>query len=455
MRCQDLKLGSFVIPGQARIQRHKLDSRLGGNDGTPKPGVDDASATAQDEAAGGASRAGYTLIELLIASVLVATLMSAVWGLMSMYNTWLTAGQTETASQQLSRSLFELIRNDIMSVAASDPVIANHRGRSGRADGSISELFTDAEMSSEERPADLASSDEQRGTPGIIVPRTLLRGTARWMQVVVIQPPESPDDINNTDTSAESGGSDRTESPVTDMTWSDERIAPDVAEFQTITYQFESPVGGSSSMESLPSGLHRFQSETLRFQTIMESLSTQDSEPQNSADQRVQRTSLELLSQPNTGRQGQSTANEATALNSGSHFLHETIREVDRCRFQYFDGQRWLAAWDSQLKNSLPAAIRIQIALTTEEERLQTRSDRNDDSANIDPSRDEESVDPGLEEDMNSQQADTAWGTEDSRDLMEQIIVLRPSVFRATGPASNESDRAEPIPVTAAEEPPQ
>jgi hypothetical protein len=275
------------------------------------------------------------------------------------------------------------------------------------------------------------------------------------MQVVVIQPPESPDDINNTDTSAESGGSDRTESPVTDMTWSDERIAPDVAEFQTITYQFESPVGGSSSMESLPSGLHRFQSETLRFQTIMESLSTQDSEPQNSADQRVQRTSLELLSQPNTGRQGQSTANEATALNSGSHFLHETIREVDRCRFQYFDGQRWLAAWDSQLKNSLPAAIRIQIALTTEEERLQTRSDRNDDSANIDPSRDEESVDPGLEEDMNSQQADTAWGTEDSRDLMEQIIVLRPSVFRATGPASNESDRAEPIPVTAAEEPPQ
>ncbi len=208
-------------------------------------------------------------------------------------------------------------------------------------------------------------------------------------------------------------------------------------------------------MESLPSGLHRFQSETLRFQTIMDSLSTQDSEPQNSADQRVQRTSLELLSHPNTGRQGQSTANEATALNSGSHFLHETIREVDRCRFQYFDGQRWLSAWDSQLRHSLPAAIRIQIALTSEEERLQSPSDRNSDSANIDPTRDEESVDPGLEEDMNSQQADTAWGTEDSRNLMEQIIVLRPSVFRATGPASNESDRAEPIPVTAAEEPPQ
>ena len=424
VRCHDLKLGLFVIP-------------------------------AQDKASGGVSRSGYTLIELLIASVLVATLMSAVWGLMSMYNTWLTAGQTETASQQMSRSLFELIRNDIMSVAAADPVVANHRGSAGRSDGSVSELSTDVELSSEERPADSASSDEQRGTSGITVPQTLLRGTATWMQVIVIKPPESPDDLNDTDTSAESGGSDRTESPVTDLTWSDERIAPDVAEFQTITYQFESPVGRPSSMESLPSGLHRFQSEALRFQTIMDSLSEQDSEPQNSADQRVQRTSLELLSHPNTGRQGQSTANEVTALNSGSHFLHETIREVDRCRFQYFDGQRWLFAWDSQLRNSLPAAIRIQIALTTEEERLQSPSDRNNDSANFDASRDEEPVDPGLEEDMNNQQGDASWRAEDSRNLMEQIIVLSPSVDRATGPAANESDLAAPIPVTAAEEPRQ
>jgi len=41
-RCQGLKFVLPVIPAQAGIQRSNLDSRLRGNDGTPKSGLDAA-----------------------------------------------------------------------------------------------------------------------------------------------------------------------------------------------------------------------------------------------------------------------------------------------------------------------------------------------------------------------------------------------------------------------------
>jgi hypothetical protein len=37
VRCQDFKLGLFVIPAQAGIQIAPLDSRLRGNDGWHEP----------------------------------------------------------------------------------------------------------------------------------------------------------------------------------------------------------------------------------------------------------------------------------------------------------------------------------------------------------------------------------------------------------------------------------
>ena len=41
-------------------------------------------------------RSAYTLAEMLIAMILVAALMSVTWAVMSMYNSLLTAGQSQT-----------------------------------------------------------------------------------------------------------------------------------------------------------------------------------------------------------------------------------------------------------------------------------------------------------------------------------------------------------------------
>ena len=65
-------------------------------------------------------RGAYTLIEMLIASVLVAALMSVVWSMMSMYNGYLTAGQSQAVEQQLIRSVLDLLEDDLQSAAIAD-----------------------------------------------------------------------------------------------------------------------------------------------------------------------------------------------------------------------------------------------------------------------------------------------------------------------------------------------
>ncbi|MEO2032028.1 MAG: prepilin-type N-terminal cleavage/methylation domain-containing protein, partial [Planctomycetaceae bacterium] len=80
-----------------------------------------------------ALRPGYTLIEMLIAVSLMVVLLTAVWGLLSMYSTLQTTGAEATAEQQLVRSVMQLIRNDLSKVplpaadtapALSDPFAA-------------------------------------------------------------------------------------------------------------------------------------------------------------------------------------------------------------------------------------------------------------------------------------------------------------------------------------------
>ncbi|MEY2724739.1 MAG: hypothetical protein RLZZ458_606, partial [Planctomycetota bacterium] len=67
-------------------------------------------------------RAGYTLIELLIAAVLTASLMTVIWGLLSMYNGWLTAGRAQSEERQLRRSLRVQLQEDLEAVALMDIV---------------------------------------------------------------------------------------------------------------------------------------------------------------------------------------------------------------------------------------------------------------------------------------------------------------------------------------------
>lgn len=326
---------------------------------------------------------GYTLPELLIASILVAALMASVWNLMSMYNLWMTAGQSDTTTQQIARSLFRIIRTDIDSVARPD------RSRSQKLPQRLlPETFTiepSLSLGTETGFAGdaLPSQDQTRGTSQtdgeVIIPE--LTGTRDFLQLTGIQWPELPMSELNVRTEQTPEEFPVAASGETDPNWSDERKAPEVAEFQTVVYQFERQTRtAAASTEQLPAGLHRIQLESLPFKSTRQSLSTQDSE-QNAFDElnqlRLNPVLLELLERadsPADGNADSSTSDSDSATERPDHGVqYEYVPEVIACEFSYLSDQIEHSSWRSSERGYLPDAVRVRFRLSTQEDQEKYR----------------------------------------------------------------------------------
>lgn len=288
-------------------------------------------------------RAGYTLIELLIAVSLVAVLMTAVWGLISMYTRLQTAGAESTAEQQLVRSVMQLIEDDLVSVplapgesaeeitdpfAAFDPVESN-LGSSDFDSDSFSIVFGIDDLVTEQDagPANLS-----------------FRGTSNALSITVPRPARplpamsAIDQLNQLGSGSEGFGERLPEG-----------VAPAVEEFHTIVYQFQ-PFG-SIDDGGLPFGLYRVQAQAAQLQMIINRRSRPDDIPLD--DVRLERQVIEeLLFPPEEESDSRGVPRrEATC---------DLIPDVVRCRFQYFDGQ-WQDDWHNDRANTLPSAVRVSL----------------------------------------------------------------------------------------------
>lgn len=68
-------------------------------------------------------RAAFTLVEVLLTSVLTATLLAALWSLLAMYSKMFDTGQTKTEQSQLARTLLAQLSDDLHSVVQAPPVV--------------------------------------------------------------------------------------------------------------------------------------------------------------------------------------------------------------------------------------------------------------------------------------------------------------------------------------------
>jgi hypothetical protein len=68
-------------------------------------------------------RAAFTLVEVLLTSVLTATLLAALWSLLAMYSKMFDTGQTKTEQSQLARTLFAQLSDDLHSIIQAPPVV--------------------------------------------------------------------------------------------------------------------------------------------------------------------------------------------------------------------------------------------------------------------------------------------------------------------------------------------
>jgi len=335
------------------------------------------------------SRRGYTLIEMLIASVLVAALMSVVWGMMSMYNSYLTAGQTQAVEQQLIRSLLQLLEVDLQNVAIADtnptivPVMEDSGSDIPGASSTAAEIVDGARTDSLSETSEIFI-DEPSVLAGFTAAGALMTpggisftgNSSSFRLSMQMLPPQdafgSGDALMNpNDPSSTSGAAPSSDPSVLNSStglmgvdgMSVDGMAPEVAEHQTIIWQFQAP-GVLSGTQALKPGLYRIQTESLALQTA---LNQQDSMPEDAstdAEGSVDQMTLEALLFPPVD-----SANPTAAINGeqASPLIpkFDAIPEVVSCRFEYFSGSAWTSTWNSEQQQGLPVAVRVKLRLVT------------------------------------------------------------------------------------------
>jgi prepilin-type N-terminal cleavage/methylation domain-containing protein len=333
------------------------------------------------------ARSGYTLIEMLIASLLVAALMSVVWGMMSMYNSFLTTGQADATERQLVRSIMQLLADDLQAVPLGDSIRPRmtaidisglapsefHLEESLEADNALIPL-ADLSDSSE-----LVSDSDRFSAPAGI----RLKGDSMSVHLSVerapLQPPivsaalSTGQELSSPDSQAAMDFAETEMSNITDDT-SGEQIAPRVPEFQSCIWQFHSPEGTSSGSQRMRSGLYRIELPTGTLQNVLRQQGAESNADSAGAEISLDRSVLEavLFSPVEVESDARSTAGSAEPSERDRPRV-DRIPEVVGCSFEYFAGTEWRTSWDSELQHELPQAVRVRLRMmaATDLENLQ------------------------------------------------------------------------------------
>ncbi len=291
------------------------------------------------------NRSAYTLIEMLIASGLVAVLMSVAWGLMTLYAGMLTAGRSGAAEQQLARSLFKLLADDARRVVipqGSEVVESSLEQLEGAPDSSF--------QSDLEPAGFIPSTDDEIASPSFGAKSELTAtaeveffGDESMLRITGLKSPDfettspNPEDAVSTDVLAVASSTGDNASELGE------------SHLSTVVYQFEQPSSERPSEGQLPAGLHRVEIDA---QYALAQLAAETGEGLNDG----------MLS---TLLFGQLPSDLGAQQATAELVEHEHAPEVVRCRFRYFDGSSWRTDWNSTSQDDLPRALHIQLWLVS------------------------------------------------------------------------------------------
>jgi len=298
------------------------------------------------------TRAGYTLTEVLIATMLIVVLMTACWNLMSLYGSFLKAGREEVAERQLARSLFQLVEHDVRLINAPTARVQKQAAVPLRVPEltAVGDLFAPG--------ADVIamptnSTDTQFKTDNTV----RFEGTSDWLSVTFLAESVLPQEPPVGEVAAQSLDSE-----------TDDETARPSGEAHTVLYFFNEPQSVLPTDQVLPSGLHRVEATTFDLQ---------DARQQNAAEQVggvaassnavFSRLAYDALFEPDD----ELTAALDEAAVPGFDPIHDHAPEVVRVEFQYHDGQRWQARWNTHNRRSLPTMVRVSWWIVSADE-LQT-----------------------------------------------------------------------------------
>lgn len=335
-------------------------------------------------------RSGFTLLEVLLTSLLASIVLVSLWSLSDIYLKMFAAGQRKIEETQLIRGLTAQIAKDVSQVIqlaedSSDTGIGFTRadrdstqplplpppgGRSpGQNPASRRPTFRDApppanvppqanpnspfppppQLNIAGAPGQLAAAGTASGPmpspmgsvaqkQNQLVPRFGLFGTRQALRLIVLQADpriaRGPSDLDDV---LPEPGKQRT---------------PLAMELRTIQYTFAPPHELNTSDQQHPGGLVRrdwaWEIWASRMMATMPSTSS--------------RSSLSLL----PVSESEWTSEDALALQEDRDLFH--VSQVVGLEFRYYDGEKWEVQWDSWERKSLPRLVEvfIKIRLTKE-----------------------------------------------------------------------------------------
>ena len=279
-------------------------------------------------------RSGYTLMEMLIAMVLVTALMASAYGILSLYNGLLSAGKEQTESQQLIRSVHGLLEDDLSSVMLS---------LDGNPPSNPLPPVDQQNLSQQFQPWQQQRLEQGPGAFTFIGMSTAMRFTVR-----------QPTSMNERDRLERQ---ELLETPGRRDAMQETSRLSSVAEFQTIVWQLQ-PFEPSAGAVTLPSGLYRIQADPAELADLQRERQ-QDSSNRRGTEAALDQQTLEQIFLPIP--EDEKTAEEERPPEP----LLEQIPEVVDCRFEYHDGFNWLPEWKDDRRYRLPVAIRMSLTLVS------------------------------------------------------------------------------------------
>ena len=342
-------------------------------------------------------RRGFTLMEMLIASVLTATLMAMIWSMLSMYSSYLTAGRQQAADRQLRRSIVQLLRQDLQRVAVPgnglqvrftlDDLTAE-QSAIDEAELEVWELLVESAANAE----DAELLQQYLGLPGgDAAPfRSSLLGTTESLRLC----PETPAAevlelaraqsaaglLTPGDESGLSAASQLTGLPtggavgLTDeasggpMTGGITAMTPSAR--RVVLWIFQ-PWGQLQSDQSrLPAGLCRIEFDQSLLQSIVARQNGNGGADVPDLETLVQ----EMFPLPSLAGEAVESTESFRVIPTSMRPQVELIPEVVSLQFQYFDGRQWIENWNSVGRRELPIAVRARMYLCRSSDLDQLRS---------------------------------------------------------------------------------
>jgi prepilin-type N-terminal cleavage/methylation domain-containing protein len=325
-------------------------------------------------------RSGFTLVEVMLTTVLAAVLLVALWSLLSMYSKSFEGGHARTEQSQLARALLEQISTDVQSAMIAAPqeqpdVLAGPPGATPSPVGAPTVALPASVTGAAAPSLPIAPPSPSLGSGGTALPAPAsgltpptmpqnvataslrpagIYGTSSFLQLDVLQPAMLP--------------------PVDeeDLVLVDPEAAPRADELRTIVYTFEefrNPADPAAVPET---------------RLMRRELNWAQAHPAHGGRlDGVEAAPLEGALTGDLPRPDEGVAESSFSAPLGSSefalvsplgedeappFAETSVPEVLAFGLRYFDGALWSEEWDSASRGGLPLAIEVSLRLRSASE---------------------------------------------------------------------------------------